>query len=436
MVIGETVGPYTVVAKLGEGGMGEVYRARDTRLDRDVALEDPAREFAADPERLARFEREAKTLAVAQPSPHRADLRRRRDAGAQPRARHGARRGRGPARSASRGAPIPIDEALPIARQIAEALEAAHDHGIIHRDLKPANIKVRPDGTVKVLDFGLAKALDRGDASGVSPVLANSPTITTPAMTQAGMILGTAAYMSPEQAKGRAVDRRTDLWAFGCVLFEMLTGKRAFAGDDVTDTLTAIFRDEPQWSALPADTPAPVHRLLRRCLQKDRARRLDSAAVARIELDEPGAPDISTAAERRQGLPWLWILSGTTIASLIVAVVLLTRPAPASEAPVLRFTLPLPSSLPLRTIPVGAGLAVSPDGKNIVYTSGTQGELVRRRLDGDDFEVYRERGTSPFFSPDSKWIGFFSDGRLKTMPIEGGLATTVCDAQIGRGTLG
>jgi hypothetical protein len=432
---GSRLGPYDVVGSIGAGGMGEVYRARDPRLDRDVALKILPASFAADPERLARFEREAKTLASLN-HPHIAQI-------------YGIEEGSGIralvmelvegedlSLRIARGA-IPIDEAVPIARQIAGALEAAHDLGIIHRDLKPANVKLRSDGTVKVLDFGLAKALDHREVSGMSPALANSPTITTPAMTQAGMILGTAAYMSPEQAKGRVVDRRTDLWAFGCVLFEMLTGQRAFAGEDVTDTLTAIFRDEPQWSALPSHTPATVQRLLRRCLQKDRARRLDSAAMARIELDETAGPDASAVvAARRTASPWLWVLGATTIAALVVAVIVLTRPAPVAGAPVIRFALPLPPTLPLRAIPGGSAVIISPDGKYVVYTSGSEGELVRRRLDGEDFDVFKERGVAPFFSPDSKWIGFFAEGRLKKMPVEGGLATPICNAGNGRGTWG
>ena len=440
---GTRLGPYEVIGPLGAGGMGEVYRARDTKLGRDVALKILPDHFATDPDRLARFEREAKTLASLN-HPHIAQIYGIEEARATD-GRAEARpymalvmelvEGEDLSQRISRGA-IPIDDALLIARQIAEALEAAHEQGIIHRDLKPGNVKLRNDGTVKVLDFGLAKALDHGPVALASANLAHSPTITTPAMTQAGMILGTAAYMSPEQAKGRVVDRRTDLWAFGCVLFEMLTGKRAFAGDDVTDTLTAIFRDEPQWSALPADTPASVHRLLRRCLQKDRGTRHDSAAMARLEIDEPSTVDAhDVAASPAHAGAWRWLAAVAVIAALAVAGTVLTRQAPVPESQVIRFSLPLPPDLPFRT-GGGAALVLAPDGRNVVYTSGEQGVIVRRRLDVDEFEVLKERGFSPFFSPDSKWIGFFADGKLKKTPLDGGLASTICNTELGRATWG
>src|SRR5262245_20161925 len=266
---GTRLGVYEVVASLGAGGMGEVYRARDTKLNRDVALKVLPAAFRLEPDRQARFKREAQLIASLNP-PNIATI-------------YGFEEWEGVhalvlelvegptlADRLARG-PIPLDEALPIARQIAEALEASHELGIIHRDLKPANIKLRPDGTVKVLDFGLAKALE--PAGGESGDDTASPTITSPA-THAGMILGTAAYMSPEQAKGRVVDRRADVWAFGAVLFEMLSGHRAFKGEDVADTLAAVLRTDPTWSQLPPDTPLSVRRLLTRCLQKDAKRRL------------------------------------------------------------------------------------------------------------------------------------------------------------------
>ena len=266
LIPGTRLGPYEITAQIGVGGMGEVYRAMDTRLKRAVAIKVLPAGLTGDVERLARFHREAEVLASLN-HPHIAQI-------------HGLEKSAGItalvmelvegddlAQRLARGA-IPLDEALPIARQIAEALEAAHEQGIIHRDLKPANIKVRPDGTVKVLDFGLAKALD--PATGGSPSVSHSPTITWPAMmTGVGVVLGTAAYMSPEQARGKPVDKRADIWAFGCVLYEMLTGKRAFKGQHVSDTLVAILRDEPDGSALPANTPTAVRKLLRRCLEKD-----------------------------------------------------------------------------------------------------------------------------------------------------------------------
>jgi serine/threonine protein kinase len=276
--------------------MGEVWCATDTNLGRQVAIKILPDAFAQDPERLARFEREARTLASLN-HPNIAQI-------------YGLEKTdgiralvmelvEGPT-LADRIAPgpIPVDEALPIARQIAEAMEAAHDQGIIHRDLKPANVKLRPDGTVKVLDFGLAKALDPV-AAGSAEATA-SPTITSPAMmTRVGVILGTAAYMSPEQALGKPVDKRTDVWAFGCVLYEMLTGVRAFAGDEVSDTVAFVITKEPVWSALPASTPASIRRLLRRCLAKDRRQRLSDIADVRLEIDEVGAEqgaDVSSAA--------------------------------------------------------------------------------------------------------------------------------------------
>ena len=288
MTIGTTLGPYRVLEKLGEGGMGQVYRARDTKLNRDVALKILPDAFASDPDRLARFTREAQTLAslnhpniaaiygIEESQDVRAlvmELVEGEDLSAHI--------GRGP---------IPLDEAVPIARQICEALEAAHEQGIIHRDLKPANVKVRADGTVKVLDFGLAKLDERSASlSGERGDLTHSPTLTFNA-TQAGIILGTAAYMSPEQAAGKPVDKRSDLWAFGVVVLEMLTGRPVFTGETVSHLLAAVLRAEPDWSALPAHTPASIRRMLRRCLDKDRKRRLDSAAAARLEIDDALAP--------------------------------------------------------------------------------------------------------------------------------------------------
>jgi serine/threonine protein kinase len=303
---GTRLGVYQVVAQIGEGEMGQVYRATDTTLGRQVAIKILPDAFASDPERLARFEREAKTLASLS-HPNIAAIHAVEEGpaveGPAEAGRHRMRalvmelvEGDDLSERIARGA-VPIDEALPIAKQIADALEAAHEQGIIHRDLKPANIKVRDDGTVKVLDFGLAKAMGPAEAGhhgstgenvrGVrlQPDLTASPTMAH-AGTLAGVILGTAAYMSPEQARGATVDKRADLWAFGVVLWEMLTGKRLFEGATVSDTLASVLKTEPDWTALPAGTPAPIRRLLRRCLDKDRKRRLDSAAAARLEIDE------------------------------------------------------------------------------------------------------------------------------------------------------
>jgi len=280
---GARYGPYEITAKIGAGGMGEVYRARDTRLDRDVALKILPPAFAGDPERLARFEREARTLATLN-HPHIGHIYGLEESG-------GVRAlvlefVDGPT-LADRIAPgpIPIDDALIIARQIAEGLEAAHDQGIIHRDLKPANIKVRTDGTVKVLDFGLAKAFDSTSA-GTADVSA-SPTITSPPlMTGVGAILGTAAYMSPEQARGQAIDKRTDIWAFGCVLFEMITGRMVFPGVTTSDTIAAVLERSPDWTALPSATPPFVRHVLARCLEKNPKHRWRDIGDVRIELDD------------------------------------------------------------------------------------------------------------------------------------------------------
>src|SRR5215203_4230075 len=260
---GTRVGPYEIIAALGAGGMGEVYRARDTKLNRDVAVKVLLASVASDPDRLARFSREAQVLASLN-HPNIAHIHGVEETNGVTALILELVEGEDLAQRIARGA-IPIDEALPIARQIAEALEAAHEHGIIHRDLKPANIKVRPDGTVKVLDFGLAKAMEQGSGIGQqgSGPLANSPTISSPAMmTGVGVILGTAAYMSPEQAKGRAADKRTDIWAFGCVLYEMLTGRRAFDGEDMTEVLGAVVRLEPRWEELSPEVPQPIRTLL------------------------------------------------------------------------------------------------------------------------------------------------------------------------------
>ena len=277
---GARIGPYGIVSALGAGGMGEVYRARDARLGRDVALKIIPDAFSADPERLARFQREAKTLASLN-HPNIGGIHGLEEANGVTAIIMELVEGEDLAQRLARGA-IPLDEALPIARQIAEALAAAHEQGIVHRDLKPANIKVRDDGTVKVLDFGLAKPMEVAGVSSSGPQL---PTITSPAMTQAGVILGTAAYMSPEQAKGRPADKRSDVWAFGCVVYEMLAGRRAFEGEDISDTLAAILRGEPDWTALPADIPLSVRTLLTGCLTKDRRHRVADLSAALFVID-------------------------------------------------------------------------------------------------------------------------------------------------------
>ena len=331
---------------------------------------------------------------------------------------------------------IPLDEALPIARQIAEALEAADEAGVIHRDLKPANIKVREDGTVKVLDFGLAKALDttpQGDPS-------QSPTLTA-AATQMGVIMGTAAYMSPEQAAGKPVDKRGDIWAFGVVLFEMLTGQRLFTGETVSHVLGAVLQVEPQWDTLPVPTPEALRRLLRRCLQKERKRRLRDVGDALTELDEAlTAPPtfetthaaIAQPASWRQALPLA--LGALIMGSLITGLAVWTMMRPAPPAPQLtaRSTLTLPATDQLAQIPQ-LRLALSPDGSTLVYTAVRDGvtQLYRREL--DQLEAVAIPGTEnaigPFFKPDGEWLAFASDGVLKKVALRGGPATTICDLQ-------
>jgi eukaryotic-like serine/threonine-protein kinase len=311
---GVRLGPYEIGAPLGVGGMGEVYRATDTKLKRQVAIKVLPDLVASSPERLARFHREAEVLAALN-HPNIAAIYGLEDTTDTKALVLELVEGPTFADRIADG-PMPLDEALPLAKQIAEALEAAHDEGIVHRDLKPANIKLRPDGTVKVLDFGLAKALERGPSSPPSS-LADSPTITSPVgMTAAGMLLGTAAYMSPEQAKGRPADKRSDIWAFGCVLYEILTARRAFGGEDVSSTLAAVLLKEPDWSLLPTSTPSEIVRLLRRCLQKERRQRLADASDARLDIEDViSGTTRTTGVQARTGIssrvPW-------TVAALAV----------------------------------------------------------------------------------------------------------------------
>ena len=374
LTLGSRLGSYEVLSLLGAGGMGEVYRARDTKLGREVALKILPDTFASDPDRLARFTREAQTLAALN-HPNIAHIHGLEESGAVRALVMELVEGEDLSQRIARGA-IPLDEALPIAKQIAEALEAAHEQGIIHRDLKPANIKVRADGMVKVLDFGLAKAME--PAAGSSPNVSQSPTITTPAMTQAGMILGTAAYMSPEQARGRPIDKRTDVWAFGCVLYEMLTGRRAFEGEDVTDTIAAIVRGEPAWDALPADVPAQIQILLRRCLEKDRGARISDVAVARFLMTEtialPSAPSVATPPPAPAPR---WRLVAGTAVGLVAGIVLtaiaawaVARLTPQRPPQPARFAVVPPSAQPLSIQGNDRDIAISPDGTHIVYRAG------------------------------------------------------------------
>jgi serine/threonine protein kinase len=422
--LGTRLGPYEIQSAVGAGGMGEVYRATDTNLGRQVAIKVLPDTFAHHPERLARFEREAKTLAALNHPNIAAIYGLERSDGVTALVMEFVE---GPtlADRIAQG-PIPVDEALSIARQIAEGVEAAHEQSIIHRDLKPANVKVRPDGAVKVLDFGLAKALE---PTGVmSPSASRSPTITSPAMTTGvGVLLGTAAYMSPEQARGRPTDRRSDIWAFGCVLYEMLTGQSAFGGGDtVSDAIAAILGRDPEWNTLPGSTPQKVRDLLRRCLRKDPKRRLHDIGDARIEIEDaqsepPGdAPALQSAFRRRERVVLFAALSLVTLIAAGVGVLAL-RPPPV--APEMRLEI----STPPTTDP--ASLAISPDGNKIVYVATSEG---RSRLWLRSLESVSARplaGTDdarlPFWSPDSRSVGFAADNKLQRIDISGGSPQTL-----------
>jgi len=407
--------------------MGEVYQATDINLGRRVAIKILPDAFAHDPERLARFEREAKTLA----SLNHANIAQI----------YGLEKTdsvralvlelvEGPtlAERIAQG-PIPLDDALPIARQISEALEAAHEQGIIHRDLKPANIKLRSDGTVKVLDFGLAKAMEPVVATSSNQSM--SPTITTPAMTQMGMLLGTAAYMSPEQARGKPVDKRADVWAFGCVLYEMLTGKRAFAGEDVTDTLAAVVRSDPRWETLPAGISPSLRVFLARCLQKEPKQRLSDIRDMRLALDGAfeltTSPAVAVPTRSWHRLATAVVVGLCLMASMGLALWSLTRSAPASPV---RLMVPLPVGENVRegNDPV---LAVSSDGRNIVFVAvgENRAHLYVRNMDQLNSRrvLGPESPRAPFMSPDGNWVGFFdAPAELKKVSVNGGPSVTIC----------
>ncbi|BCS31078.1 hypothetical protein TBR22_A02780 [Luteitalea sp. TBR-22] len=421
---GSRLGVYQILAPIGAGGMGQVFRARDTTLDRDVALKVLPDAFAADGERVARFTREAKTLAALN-HPHIGAIY-----GLE--ARDGLTalvmelvEGEDLSQRIARG-PIPIDEALPLATQIAEALEAAHEQGIIHRDLKPANIKVRGDGTVKVLDFGLAKALGpegrSATAGGVSASM--SPTMTSPAMTAMGMILGTAAYMSPEQARGRAVDRRADIWAFGAVLYEMLTAQRAFPGEDVTETLAAVVRAEPDWTRLPPGVSPTLVTHLQRCLEKDPRQRLQAIGDMRLalagafETDAAPATAPSPAAARGR-LPWMVAAVATVVAAaLAVPALRHLRETPPPAPPEMRLDIATP------TTEAPLDFALSPDGRALVFVASGDGppRLWLRRFDQAEARPLAgtEGARGPFWSPDSRVVGFFANRTLQRLDLAGG----------------
>jgi serine/threonine-protein kinase len=440
LVAGTRLGPYEITSALGAGGMGEVYRARDTKLNRDVAIKVLLPAVANDPDRLARFSREAQVLASLN-HPNIAHIHGLEESNGVTALVMELVEGEDLSQRISRG-PIPLDEALPIAQQIAEALEAAHDHDIIHRDLKPANIKVRPDGTVKVLDFGLAKSTGPGTRDPGSEHLANSPTLSIHA-TEAGLILGTAAYMSPEQAAGKAIDKRSDLWAFGVVLLEMLTGRQTFGGETVSHVLAAVLKDEPDWTALPPNTPASIRKLLRRCLEKDRKRRLDSASGARLEIDDAMSPSAAEAsysatAPRSAWSALPWAVAGALALGLALVTAFYVPWLPPLPIMPVRLSTELGADVSMR-IDQGASAILSPDGTTLAFvarkTGGGNVLLYVRPL--TELQATERPGTddahSPFFSPDGEWIAFFAEGKLKKIRVTGGTVVTLCDARDGRG---
>ncbi len=411
---------YEITAAIGAGGMGQVYRARDTRLGRDVAIKVLPSDVAIDGDRLVRFEREAQILASLN-HPNIAALYGVEDATGTPALVMELVDGPTLADTIATG-PIPIRDALPIAKQIAEALEAAHEQGIIHRDLKPANIKVRPDGAVKVLDFGLAKALDPGAWQSGSAT--NSPTISMHA-TRAGIILGTAAYMAPEQARGKAVDRRVDMWAFGVVLYEMLSGRRLFGGEEISDTLALVLTGEPDWTKLPANTPEPIQRLLRRCLDKDPKRRLASASDARLEIDDALRGPVERAArpsptDVRSIRLWRAIAALVTLIALAVAAL---KFRPSAVHPTSRVDVALPEGTSR-----GDYVSVSPDGRKLVITAGPPSGLWMRDLGSLEWRLLpgTEGGQSPFWSADGRYVAFAVGDQLKKVDTTGGPPETLC----------
>ncbi|MEP7028365.1 MAG: protein kinase [Candidatus Eisenbacteria bacterium] len=450
---GQKLASYEILAPLGAGGMGEVWRARDTRLGREVAIKALPDAFAQDPERLARFEREAKLLASLN-HPNIGAIYGFEVVDGHRYLVLEFIEGDTLEDMLLRG-PLPVGEAIEICGHVASALESAHESGIVHRDLKPANVMLTRVGTVKVLDFGLAKG---GVTSDSDPALSASPTMTYGA-TQAGMVLGTAAYMSPEQARGKAVDKRTDIWSFGCVLFECLTGKQAFEGETVSDLIAHILTSDPDWNALPPATPPRVRELLRRCLEKDARRRLRDMGDARIELEEvlsprgsassaavsasiAGAVDAATAAQAsRKRSAGVGMQIAAAIVGAVLAVIATKLISPlvggkpdAARVPV-RFEIPEAPGMAINLD--GANQAISPDGTRIVFVAGdslksrlwvrTLETLSARPLDGT------EDGTLPFWSPDGRNIGFFTETKLKRVHVSGGEVDELCDVKRARG---
>jgi serine/threonine-protein kinase len=431
-MIGKTLGHYQIASQLGKGGMGEVYQAKDQTLGRDVAIKVLPDEFAKDADRVARFQREAKLLASLN-HPNIAAIYGLEESGGTNFLVLELVEGETLADRIKAG-PIPVEESLKLALQIAEALEAAHEKGVIHRDLKPANIKVTPDGTVKVLDFGLAKAF-AGDQAELN--LSNSPTLSD-AATQQGVILGTAAYMPPEQAKGKAVDKRADIWAFGVVLFEMLTGRQLFTGETISETLAAVLMREPEFSKLPPNLHPRILLLLERCLEREPKNRYHDIADVRVDIQKALADPsgvlvqpVTTAVEPRKKLRvgFSWVAAALVL-GLIIAGVAVWKLKPSEPHRITRFSYELPKDQELDNASERA-IAVSPDGRQFVYS--TPAGLYLRSMEEMDAKLLpgtpgnRQR---PFFSPDGKWIGFFSsaDNKLKKIATSGGASVTLADA--------
>jgi serine/threonine-protein kinase len=411
---GQHVGAYEVIDHLGAGGMGEVYRARDLRLQREVALKILPAAVATDADRLARFIREAQTLASLN-HPNIAAIYGIEDSGPVHAIAMELVGGEDLSRRIARG-PLPLDDALPIARQLAEALEAAHEAGIVHRDLKPANVMVRDDGTVKVLDFGLAKASPATTAgSAANP--ANSPTFTSPQMTAAGVLLGTAPYIAPEIAKGRPADKRADIWAYGVVLFEMLTGRRLFAGDTAMESLAAVLKPEIDWTSLPASTPASVRRLLERCLESDPRLRLRDIGEARILLAAPRSPSTPHAASGRPTGVVIAAAIGLLLAAAAAALAWRAARQPASPARLIEISTEL-----------AGPFALAPDGSAFAYLSAghlylqTFGSLEPQDLG----EAPRATNQVVLWSPDGKWIAYSTERVLQRVPVSGGSPFVIC----------
>ena len=424
-MIGTIIGSYEIRAALGAGGMGEVYRAHDSKLDRDVALKVLPAAFASDPDRVGRLRREAQVLASLSHA-NIAAIHGLEESGGVPVLVLELVEGPTLADRIAAGR-VPLDDSYAIARQVAEGVEAAHERGIVHRDLKPANIKLRPDGSVKVLDFGLAKAVESSDQAHTGP-----PAVTSLAMTRDGAVLGTTPYMSPEQSRGLAVDRKTDIWAWACVLFEMLSGRQAFAGSDTTDVTAAILRGEPDWSLLPAVTPPGVRRLLRRCLEKDPRRRIADIRDARLALDDAVEASAAAAPSRsragRERVIWIAALA----ASLVGAAALWWH---GQTSGVRTREVRAEITTPPTTDPVS--FALSPNGERIAFVASLKGRprlWVRSLASGESAPLDGTEGAAyPFWSPDSRSIGFFANDHLYRIGADGGSLKELASAPVGAG---